>query len=289
MIIQFKISMSISDLPLKELFPLSLFSIPAVSIRQENKMWIATAMLMHYLESFTDSLVVTDQEEKPIGVMGGAEIIKNIFENPTSNFFDEKTVEDVFDKELIQVNPETKLKDLIEKWKITRRAFCIIPNQYFGYSAISSRKLLEIGANCKTDIRVGDLPIKKNIATFNFDDTVGKIINLMFENKTRKILLKNSQSFISDRIIIQTVVQNLDYLRETEDFLDMKFEKSFQLSDVKIVSEDLNFADLSKQMFGMMHPYVMTKDHQVYSPWDICQTLLSKNIEYLNPTPNHDK
>ena len=59
--------MSISDLTLKELLPLSLYSTPAVSIRQENKMWTATAMLVHYLESFTDSLVVTDQEEKPIG------------------------------------------------------------------------------------------------------------------------------------------------------------------------------------------------------------------------------
>ena len=193
-------------------------------------------------------------------------------------------MEDIFDKELIQVSSETKLKNLIEKWMITRRAFCVIPNQYFGYSAISSRKLLEIGANCKTDIRVRDLPKKKNIATFNFDDTIGKIINQMFENRTRKILLEDSQSFISDRIIIQTVAQNLDYLREIEDFLSMKLGKSSQLSDAKTVPEDLNFTDLSKLMFSMMHPFVITKDHQVYSPWDICQTLLSTDIEYQNLT-----
>ena len=276
--------MCISDLTLKELLPLSLYSTPAVSIRKENKLWTATAMLAHYLESFTDSLVVTDLEEKPIGLIGGFEIIQNIFENPSSNFFDEKIVEDIFDKELIQVNPETKLKNLIEKWMITRRAFCIIPNQYFGYSAISSRKLLEIGANCKTDIRVRDLPKKRNIATFDFDDTVGKIINQMFENRTRKILLKGAQSFVSDRIIVQTVAQNLDYLRGIENFLSMKLGKSFQLSDAKSVSEDLNFAELSKQMFSMMHPFVITKDHQVYSPWDISQMLLSEDIEYQNPT-----
>ena len=278
--------MGISDLTLKELLPLSLYSTPAVSIRQENKLWTATAMLAHYLESFTDSLVVTDQEEKPIGVIGGFEIIQNIFENPTSKFFDDKIVEHVFDKELIQVSSETKLKNLIETWMMTRRAFCVIPNQYFGYSAISSRKLLEIGANCKTDIRVQDLPKKKNIATFNFQDTVGKIINQMFENRTRKILLTDSQSFISDRIIIQTIAQNLDYLREIEDFLSMKLGKSFQLSNAKTVSEDLNFADLSKLMFSMMHPFVITKDHQVYSPWDICKMLLSKELEYQNSSHN---
>ena len=276
--------MGISDLALEELFPLSLYSTPAVSIRQENKMWTATAMLAHYLESFTDSLVVTDQEEKPIGVIGGFEVIRNIFENPISKFFDEKTVDEVYDKELIQVNPETKLKSLIDNWKVTRRAFCIIPNQYFGYSAISSRKLLEIGANCKTDIKVRDLPKKENIATFNFDDTIGKIINQMFENRTRKILLNDSQSFISDRIIIQTVAQNLDYLRGIDNFLDMKLEKLFQLSEAKNVSDDLNFADLSKMMFSMVHPFVITKDRQVYSPWDICQILLSEDMAYQNPT-----
>ena len=276
--------MSVSDLSLKDLLPLSLYSTPAVSIRKENKLWTATAMLAHYLESFTDSLVVTEQEEKPIGVIGGFEIIQNIFENPSSNFFDEKTVEDIFDEELVQVNPEIKLKNLIEKWAITRRAFCIIPNQYFGYSAISARKLLEIGANCKTDIRVRDFPKKKKIATFDLDDTIGKIINQMFENRTRKILKQGSKSFISDRIIIQTIAQNLDYLRETDDLLSMKLEKSFELSNATTVSEDLNFADLSKQMFSMMHPFVITRDHQVYSPWDVTLMLLSKDIEYQHPT-----
>ena len=90
-----KTCMSISGLTLKELLPLSLYSTPAVSIRKENKLWTATAMLAHYLESFTDSLVVTNEEEKPIGVIGGVEIIRNIFENPSSSFFDEKTVEDI--------------------------------------------------------------------------------------------------------------------------------------------------------------------------------------------------
>ena len=278
--------MSISDLSLKDLFSLSLFSTPAVSIRKENKMWVATAMLVHYLESFTDSLVVTDQHEAPIGVMGGAEIIKNVFENPTSKIFDESTVEDVFDKELVQVDSETKLKELIEKWTKTRRAFCVIPNQYYGYSAISSRKLLEIGANCKTDISVGNLPKKKTMATFDFDDSVGKIINLMFENITRKIILKNSHCFISDRIIIQTIAQNFDYLRDVEDFLDKKFEKSLQLPEARTVSDDLNFADLSKQMYGMVHPCVITKDNQAYTPWDICRTLLLEDIEYQKPTSN---
>ena len=105
--------MPIYNQTLKDLLPLSLSSTPAVSIRKENKMWVATGMLIHYLESFTDSLVVTEEDEKPIGVIGGREIIENIFKNPTSEFFDETTVEQVMNKDLTILSKKIKLKKLL--------------------------------------------------------------------------------------------------------------------------------------------------------------------------------
>ena len=268
--------MSIIDLTLGQLLPLSVTSTPAVSIRKENKVWIAAGMLVHYLESFTDSLVVTDEKEQPIGVLGGFEIIRNIFENPTSELFDEKTVEDIMDEEIVRVSPDTSLGELLERWQETRRAFCILPNHIGGYSAISARKLLEVGANCKTDLTVSDLPWKKTIS-FLYDDTIGNIINSMMNNRTRKLVFKNSSSFISDRIIIQTIAQELNYLRDTENFLERKFEEPFKLAGIKTIPENTNLSDLSRLMFGMMHPYVMTKE-QVYSPWDVCMALLSDDV-----------
>jgi CBS domain-containing protein len=270
--------MPIRDLTLKELLPLSLYSTPAVSIRKENKVWVAAGMLVHHLESFTDSLVVTDEKENPIGVFGGVEIIKQIFENPSSDLFDKKLVGELMDDEIIQVTLQTTLDEILEKWTKSRRAFCLIPNQYSGYSAISARKLLEIGANCKTNITVADLP-KKQVINFMYDETMGDIINKMMQNHTRKVLFKNTSSFISDRIIIQTIAQDLNYLRDTDNFLDLKFEKPFKLADIKHIPEDFNLADLSKLMFGMMHPCVMTKE-QIYTPWDVCLALLSEDVSY---------
>ena len=193
--------MSIKEISLDQLLPLSLTSIPAVSIRQENPIWVATAMLVHYLESFTDSLVVTNEKENPVGVLGGYEIIKNIFKFPTPDLFDKKLVSSIKDTELLQITPETTLGKLIDKWQETRKAFCILPNEYGGYSAISARKILEIGSKCKTDIKISDFP-KKDIATFSTDSTIGHVINLMMENKTRKIIQSDFKYFISDRIII---------------------------------------------------------------------------------------
>jgi hypothetical protein len=255
--------------------PLSLTSTPAVSIRKEDQVWVGAGMLVQCLESFTDSLVVTDEHDKPIGVIGGIEIIKGIFENPSASFF-EQSIEKIMDDDIVQVTSDITLETLMEKWQKTRRAFCIIPNQYSCFSAISARKLLEVGTRCKTELKASDFP-KKDLVTFMNDDTMGEIMSKMIENKTRKLLLKNSDGFISDRTIIQIIARDLNFLKDTDNFLNLKFEGRFKLSDIKPIPESLNFADISKLMFSMLHPYVMFNG-QVISPWDVCLTLLNDDI-----------
>lgn len=270
-------SMPIYNQTLKYLLPLSLSSTPAVSIRKENKMWTATCMLMHYLESFTDSLVVTEGDEKPIGVIGGKEVIENIFENPSSDFFDKTTVEQVMDKNLIIISEKIKLVELLEKWKQTRRAFSIIPNSLGGYSAISGRKLLEIGANCITDVTISELS-KREIITFNRNDTMKDIISLMLQNNTRRLVLKNTNMFISDRLIIQTIAQKFDFFRNVK-LLDLRIAESFNLEEAKEISTDINLAEISKIMSVMVHPCIIFQDHVITS-WDICTALQSDRIEF---------
>ena len=270
--------MSIKNKSLKELLPLSFSSTPAVSIRKENKIWVATSMLIHTLESFTDSLVVTEGDEKPIGVIGGREIIENIFKNPSSSFFDDTTVEQILDKNLIILSNNTTLNDLLEKWKSTRRAFSIIPNNHGGYSAISARKILEIGANCVTDITISELP-KKEIVTFEQDSTIKEIMNLMLQRNSRKILLKDSNYFISDRLLIQSIAQEFDFFRNVK-FLERHIKDSFRLEEAKKISKDLNLTEVSKLMYSMPHPCIVFQN-QVITPWDICLALESDRIEFL--------
>ena len=235
-------------------------------------------MLIHYLESFTDSIVVTEENEKPIGIIGGKEIIENIFKDPSSNFFDNTTVEQIMNKSLVILSDKTNLGKLLTTWKKTRRAFSIIPNNLGGYSAISGRKLLEIGANCVTDLTVSELP-KKEVATFEKDSTIKDIISLMLEKNTRKLLLKDTNYFISDRLLIQSIAQEYDFFRNVK-FLERRFEESFKLEEVKKISKDVNLADISKSMYAMVHPYVIYED-QVITPWDICMALQSDRIEFL--------
>lgn len=270
--------MSITNKNLKDLLPLSFTSTPAVSIRKENKVWVATSMLIHYLESFTDSLVVTEENEKPVGVIGGREIIENVFKNPSSDFFDHTTVEQITDKNLVILSDETSFGDLLETWKKTRRAFSIIPNNFGGYSAISARKILEIGTNCITDLTISELS-KKEIVTFEQDNTIRDIISLMLEKNTRKLILKNTNYFISDRLLIQSIAQEFDFFRNGK-FLEYKVEKSFKLEEIKKISKNVNLAEISKIMYTMIHPYVIYQN-QVVTPWDICMALQSNRIKFL--------
>ncbi len=263
--------MKISDKTLEDLLPLSLYSTPAVSIQQNNKLWVATAMLINYLESYTDSLVVTNKKHEPIGIIGGIEVIKNMFENPSWDLFENVTVEEIMDDDLLLVDSKTTLTEVMDHWNKTRRAFCILPNQYFGYSAISARKILEIGASNETKLTLKDLP-PKEVITFNHYDTIGQIINSMITNYTRKLVLNKTTKFISDRIIVEKIARDLDYLKYTNNFLDIKAESVNRLEDAKTISDDMNLTDLSKLLLSMMHPYVISSN-RVVSPWDICKAL----------------
>ena len=173
------------------------------------------------------------------------------------------------------VSNQTKLSDLLKQWQETRRVFAIIPNQYFGYSAISARKILEIANMYRTPMTISDIP-KKRIITFNDNYTVKDIITSMLENKTRKLVLQHTSSFISDRIMIEKIVRELNYLRNIKDFLSMK-STVFKLENAKTISENLNIQEASKIMYEMLSPYLIVKD-QVVSPWDIVLSLGSEKF-----------
>jgi hypothetical protein len=68
----------------------------------------------------------------------------------------------------------------------------------------------------------------------------------------------------------------LKYLQDIDNFLDMK-ANIFKLENGKMIIPDIKIPELCKIMYGMLHPYVMTKD-QVISPWDLVLILESKEL-----------
>ena len=258
----------ISNRSRSELLQNSLTSTPCVNIRKNAKVRVATGMLVQYLESFTDSVLVRD-DTKPIGVIGGREIIQGVYKNPTSDFFEMKQVDEIADKRLNVVTPDTTLKELILLWKEVGRAFAVVDMGNDDYSVISVKKLLEIGINNSFDFHISEIP-KKKIITFDRGATFGNIIKLMLENRTRKILLEGTDQFINDRIIIEAI-EKFDYLLGNDNFLDIPVSV-VSLEDAKVVSDDLSLSEISKIMYDMSQPLIIHED-RVISPWDVCMAL----------------
>ena len=225
-------------------------------------------MLVQYLETFTDSVVVRDGT-RPIGVIGGREIIQGVYKNPSSDFFEMKQVGDIADNRLNVVTADTSLEELISIWKNAKRAFAIINMGNDDYSVISVKKLLEIGIGNNIESCMSEIP-KKKIVTFDNDASFGDVMKLMLENKTRKILLEGTNQFINDRIIIETI-EKFDYLLDNDNFLDIPVSVA-SLDEAKTVSEDLNLTEISKMMYDMSQPLILHED-RVVSPWDVCMAL----------------
>ncbi len=258
----------ISSSSLSELLQNSLTSTPCVNVRKNAKVRVVTGMLVQYLETFTDSVVVRD-DTTPIGVIGGREIIQGVYKNPSSDFFEMKQVEEIMDNRLNIVTPDTTINELISLWKQVGRAFTLIDMGNDNYSVISVKKLLEIGINNTIDFNISEMP-KKKIITFDKDATFGNIIKLMLENRTRKILLEGTNQFINDRIIIETI-EKYGYLLNNDNFLDIP-ASVVSLEDAKVISDNLDLADISKIMYEMSQPLLIHED-RVISPWDVCMVL----------------
>jgi predicted transcriptional regulator len=266
---------SISALTLEEVFADRLTNTPCVYLNKDRDVWVATEMCVQYLESDIDSIVIRDSEFKPLGIIGGYDLLDSIRKNPTRNFQYHTTVEQIMFKELPVVEKETKLKDLIQKWKESRRAFAITPNQFKGYSPISARKMLEVGIKCKTELTVSSLP-KKKVITFQPDDSLGTVLDLMFEHNTRKLLLEYSNQFISDRLILGEISRVLKFQPDVENLLEIPVSQ-IELGEVKVIKDDLTLNRLCSIMYKMDHPYIFYKDIAI-SPWDVTVTLLSEKI-----------
>jgi predicted transcriptional regulator len=266
---------SISELTLGEMLSDSLTDTPCVYLNQEREVWVATEMCVQYLESTVDSIVIRNDDLTPVGIVGGYDLLNNIRKNPTRDFQYENKVSEIMYEELPIVEKETRFKDLMEKWKTSRRAFAITPNAFQGYSPISARKMLDVGIKCQSNISISSMP-KKNIITFGLDDSLGKVIDLMFEHNTRKLLLEYSNQFISDRIILEEISKLLKFNPDVENFLDIPVSQ-IELQEVTVLKEDVNLNQICLMLYRMDHPYLIYKDISV-SPWDVCLTLLSDDV-----------
>lgn len=259
----------LSDLPLDYLLPYTLRSTPMASVQKNEKMWVVTAMLCRYLESFTDGIIVMNEKE-PLGVLGGRETLSRLLRNPTLEFFEDYTAGQIMAEHINIISPKTTLDELLMMMMRQRLGLAIIPYKDHGYASISARSLLEVAATAKSDMRVSDMP-KKKIVTISPDDSIKNVILTMLQHQTRKLVFDDLSTYISDRGIIEKIALGMNYLANSSDFLNTK-ASSFNPKLLKKIDADVKITTLAKIMMGMDVPYVLVNDH-IISPWDIILVL----------------
>ncbi|MGI0102370.1 MAG: hypothetical protein ACREA7_07230 [Nitrosotalea sp.] len=238
------------------------------TIESKEKMWVATSMLVRFLETFTNNLVVMENDI-PVGMLGGQEVIKEFSKKPDHSFFSDLTVHNVMNRNLYVASPATKVNDLLKKMQHIQRDFTLVQNEDGNYSTISARRLLEAGVLCDTPMKVSDMPLKL-IPTFNRGDTIGTIIAQMIQNETEILVLENTPQFVNPQTIFEKIIE-LNYLENVTNFLELK-STSLNLKNGKIISENTRIPDMCKIMLGMKHSFVMTLNN-VLTPWDLIMAL----------------
>lgn len=265
---------------MEEVFSQTLFDTPCIFLDKSRDVLVAIEMCAQYLESSADAIIVQSQNN-PIGTIGGREILSHLRKNTIPDSYFRTKVEDIFFNYFPQVEKKIKLVDLINTWKSTGRAFSIISNQHDEYFSISSRKMLEIGKRYKSGISISSFP-KKKIVTFKEDESLSDILNRMFKNHVRRLMLEDSNQFISDRIILGEISMLLKY-QDLDNLLDVPINQ-FKFEYTKEITTDLTLNQVCLIMDKMDHPCILSRD-SIITPWDISIILLSESLtEYSGKT-----
>ncbi|MDE1765480.1 MAG: CBS domain-containing protein [Thaumarchaeota archaeon] len=260
--------MKLSDCTIEDILPHLLVYSSMATIDSKEKMWVATSMLVRFLETFTNNLVAMENDS-PVGMLGGHEVLKELAKNPTHSFFSDLTVRQVMNKNLYIASPTTKVSDLLKKMQYMQRDFALVQNEDGGHSTVSARRLLEVGVLCDTRMKVSDIPAK-SIPTFNRDDTIETIVKQMLQNDTEILILENTPQFVNPQIIFKKIVE-LNYLDSVDNFFDLK-ATALNLKNGRIISENTTIPEMCKIMLGMKHSFVMTLNN-VLTPWDLVLAL----------------
>lgn len=261
-------SLELQECLFEDLLPKALVSSPISNIENTDNIWIACSMLSR-VSDITNNLVVL-QDGFPSGIVSAKEILKGLLKNPTPYFFHDILVEEIMNRRFYLDTREAKLEKILEQMRKTKSDFVILQNSRQSFSAISIREILEIGSLCKSNLEISNLSNKK-IKKFRRDDTVEDIIKLLIQEDTEFLLLENESLFIDSMTIIEKIVNDLDYLKNCNNFLDFS-SSIFKLENPKLIPNNLSLSEISQIMLSMKHPFVMTSDH-LFTPRSILEIL----------------
>jgi hypothetical protein len=258
---------NLNQCTIAEIMPHLLVHSSMATIESKEKMWIATSMLVRFLTSHTNNLVVMESHT-PIGMIGSKEVLQGLYDNPTHDFFSERIVHDIMNIGIETISAKTRVNELLNKMNYIGRDFALVQTTDGEFSTVSARRLLEVGILCDTRKKVSDIPSKK-IVTFQKDDTIEFVIREMLQKNTDVVILEHTPLFVTPQIIFEKILE-LNYLDGINNFLDSKIS-TLNLRNGRIIPDNITVPEMCKIMLGMKNAFVLTQNN-VLTPQDLITT-----------------
>ena len=252
-----------TDFTLDELFD-KLHLRELRTIDQNDDAWVAAGYLATSLNSFSDGLAVMDGKD-PIGTIGGRIFLTHLTQNPTHSFFKQKKAKEIMTTGLQVLQVKTCFSEIMQIWQKTKFGFSAVQKDGKLY-ALSLRNLLLLISELNSEIKLSDLP-KKSVITFNKNDSIGDIIELMFKNKVRRVMLEGTNQIVSDRTLLNDICIEMNYLKYTENVLNLS-STVLNTELPEEIQDDISISELAQNLSAQVLPTVYFNEN-IITPWDL--------------------
>jgi CBS domain-containing protein len=263
--------MSDTSVSLDELFD-KLHLRPLRQIDQNDDAWVAAGYLVTSLNSFSDGLAVMDGKD-PIGTIGGKIFLTQLKNNPSHSFFKQKKSKEIMMTGLQVLQTKTLLSEVLKIWKNSRFAFSAVQKDGQLY-ALSLRNLLLLISELNSSVKLSDLP-KKPLVTFSNDDSIGDILNKMLKNNVRRLVLDGTSQLISDRTLLTDICIEMNYLKYTENVLNLS-STVLNTESPETITKDMTISELAHKLSNEIHPTVIY-DENIITPLDLVTAAYGEN------------
>ena len=263
--------MAQTDYSLEELFD-KLHLRELRTIDQNDDAWVAAGYLATSLNSFSDGLAVMDGKD-PIGTIGGRIFLTHLRQNPTHSFFKQKKAKEIMTTGLQVLQVKTCFSEIMQIWQKTKFGFSAVQKDGTLY-ALSLRNLLLLIPELNSKIKLSDLP-KKSVVTFNKDNSIGDIIQLMFKNKVRRVMLEGTNQIVSDRTLLNDICIEMNYLKYTENVLNLS-STVLNTELPEEITDDISISELAQNLSLQVLPTVHFNEN-IITPWDLVNAAYGEN------------
>jgi|SRR5581483_22539 len=251
-----------------------IFRRPLLSVRKSDSMLQVATFLAIGPEIYVDGLVVIDDDQRPLGTIGGQHLMQHIL------YHEDKWLE--YDASSIMssfastIESSAQLSSALEIFAKTKFAFCPISINGKVLTVLSLRDTLKLVAMSGLNKKARDLA--SQLISIDSDASIGTAIETMLNNSIRNVAIredidKNVITILNDRKILEFLLsyegRRVMESRGINGLFDTRASVIYVPPAVQVSGDTP--ATSAAELFSVKVPALTIKDEgeSIVTPWDI--------------------